>query len=175
MLVPKVLGEGPVTMGWDHWETFYTMSRSYATAGTIIFSKAVEKNPVPGMEYPWLFCWRHAFELALKAVIKKFSSSANMAQHGYHDLLRLYDSAKKCARDLESEELLDVLRELAKLDPDGMALRYPALKDGTNAMNFCSLRCPKEWQGKFKKAFDCIAPFGVELPNGIYPPGVRGR
>jgi len=163
-------------MGWHQAENFYTVAVYYANAGHQLFG-AFEHDRYPGQEFPWLFCWRHAFELLLKAVLDRHKHSASQFERVLntcgHGLRSLYEEASKAVPGLCDQRVDEIVTFLDKTDPDAMSLRYPHSKKGTDLLNQTGFY-PEKKQNEFQEAWQAVDPHGCSLREGVFRSAKRG-
>lgn len=97
------------------------VARSFADAADRLLAAAAERRESWEAAYPILFCYRHALELYLKALMPN-------ERHGH----RLGDFAKSLKPHIEGRYLadqvswlLDRIAEFDELDPKSTLFRYP--------------------------------------------------
>lgn len=97
------------------------VARAFAEAAERLLVTAAEQRESWEAAYPILFCYRHALELYLKALIPK-------GRHGH----RLSDLAQSLKPHIEGRYpadqvawLLDRISEFDRLDPKSTVFRYP--------------------------------------------------
>jgi len=99
----------------------FEVARAFADAADRLLATAAERRESWEAAYPILFCYRHALELYLKALMPN-------ERHGH----RLGDLAKSLKLHIESQYpadqvswLLDRIVEFDRLDPKSTVFRYP--------------------------------------------------
>lgn len=104
----------------------FEVARAFANAADRLLTTAAEKRESWEAAYPILFCYRHALELYLKALMPN-------KRHGH----RLDDLARSLRPYIENRYptdqvswLLDRIAEFDRLDPKSTVFRYP---DGANS------------------------------------------
>jgi hypothetical protein len=170
-------------IGWQRAENFRTMAISWRGAACVLLeawkdAHREKRDYGPWWAYAWLFCWRHALELLLKSVLRmKWQCCGKDLEDCYrkygHSLGKLWDKAVKVVPELARTDAEESIRFLDKVDPDGMTLRYPLSIDGRQLLNqedFWVL----ERHGEFLNAFQRVVAYAEDLPEGSFPPGVRG-
>lgn len=163
-----------VLLGWDSGETEYTMACYFARGAGVLCRERLAAGDDHGLEFPWLYCWRQAFELMLKAVIVSGVASWTLPPEStHHDLDTLYKQAAQLRPKVKSEKVDEAVGFLANLDPDGASLRYPRTKDGKNALDFRGIWVRETHEG-LQAAIKYLGQYAVNLPDGIQAPGKRG-
>jgi len=153
-------------IGWHRGQKFFTTALYYKTAADVLFDE-FRRNRYDGREFPWLFCWRHTFELILKAVLDRQKRSAsqmeNLLNTCGHGLRSLYAEAKRQVPQLCDSQIDGVITFLDETDPTGMALRYPHSKKGKDLLNQTGFD-PLEKRNEFGQAWESICSWGVDFP-----------
>ena len=118
------------------------MWEGYFDAGEVLIN-TYQEDPYQNvfLIYPIFFNYRHAFEIAMKMIINKYGNetSREKSKKSNHDLQKIWEAYKGIAIEfgavLPDDEQIsaveDVINELHKVDPTGMAFRYPETKKGS--------------------------------------------
>jgi hypothetical protein len=173
--------------GWEGEENFYTIALYYKSAADALVADWVRnRQSVPGREFPWLFCWRHALELLLKSAYRtvlrnqrkpdsEFYQWLSTGGRREHSLRMLWDIVKKAEPEIPVSVIETEIAWLDSVDPDGMSLRYPCAKGGKALLDQFDLY-PLEKRTQLQAAWEALLPFREELPRGgIHGPSVRGK
>jgi hypothetical protein len=131
---------------WNEAVTFldHAVSRhaqiwsGYMRAGDALIDgcehSALERNE---LIYPILFCYRHALEMAMKWIVRRYGSFASVPPPKLdHDLWQLWQACKAIFEfsgedaDGTNEVVEKVIKEFHDLDSQGFSFRYSVNKKG---------------------------------------------
>ena len=96
------------------------IARTFAVAGHRLLAEARARSETWEAAHPILYCYRHALELYLKALIRP-----DRRNHGLEALWKaLHDRIQGCFREDQIAWLGDRIREFHTIDPQSTAFRY---------------------------------------------------
>ena len=179
----SIPGDWNCLFGWQGAEDFYTMALSWRGAADVLLDawKAAHREGrdyAPWCAYPWVFCWRHAFELLLKSVMRRECQWGekwlrNRYEKCGHSLGKLWHTAVELVPDLAKTEAEESVRFLDGVDPDGTCMRYPKSKGGLELRNQTEFWVLERSQ-RLTKASEEVAWWAEDIPGGVFDPAVRG-